>query len=99
MVRLIQTVLTCLALVFAASAAGMRAPALERVEATEATAISINQLSLQNLAVFRRGYSIVCYQNISEREAKETADNPDHRLSYEKVVDIYTSYKPQTLTA
>jgi hypothetical protein len=63
MVRLIQTVLTCLALVFAASASGMRAPAVERVEAAEAAAISINQLSSQNLAIFRHGYSIVCYQN------------------------------------
>jgi hypothetical protein len=74
---ILRTLLTCLALVFAASASGMRAPAVERVEATEAAAISINQLSLQNSAVFRRGYSIVCYQNIGECEAEVTADTAE----------------------
>jgi Pretoxin HINT domain len=73
MVRLVQTVLTCLALVFAASAAGARTPALERVQAAEVTAISINQLPLQNSALFRRGYSIVRYQNISECVTTEAA--------------------------
>jgi Pretoxin HINT domain len=79
MTRILRALLTCLALAsaFAASASGMRAPAVERVDATEATAISTNQFSLQNSAVFRRGYLIVRYQNISECEAEETADTTE----------------------
>jgi hypothetical protein len=63
MIFVAHTFLACLALALAASASGMRAPALERVEAAEVAAISINQLSLRNSALFRRGYSIVRYQN------------------------------------
>jgi Pretoxin HINT domain len=91
MYSILRTFLTCLALAFAASASGMRAPAVERVEAAEAAAISINQLSPQNTALSRRGYSIVRYQNISELEVN--GDWVRSKLGIGSVDSCSTAYK------
>jgi Predicted lipoprotein of unknown function (DUF2380) len=94
MLRLVHTLLICLALLHATSASGMRAPALEQKTAIHSALASH---SIETCATFdtcmQLGDEVLAF---NEWKPKSDATT-DTRLSYEKVVDIYTSYKQQTL--
>jgi hypothetical protein len=94
MLRLVHTLLICFALLHATSASGMRAPALEQKTAIHSALASH---SIETCATFdtciQLGDEVLAF---NEWKPKSTS-TLDTRLSYEKVVDIYTSYKQQTL--
>jgi hypothetical protein len=94
MLRLVHTLLICLALLHATSASGMRAPALEQETAIHSALASH---SIETCAAFETGIQLGDqFLAFNEWKPKSTS-TIDTRLSYEKVVDIYTSYKQQTL--
>jgi hypothetical protein len=95
MLRLVvHTLLICLALLHATSASGMRAPALEQETAIHSALASH---SIETCVAFETGIQLGDqFLAFNEWKPKSTS-TIDTRLSYEKVVDIYTSYKQQTL--
>jgi hypothetical protein len=95
MLRLVvHTLLICLALLHATSASGMRAPALEQETAIHSALASH---SIETCAAFETGIQLGDQVLAFNEWKPKSTSTLDTRLSYEKVVDIYTSYKQQTL--
>jgi hypothetical protein len=89
-----RTLLTCFTLALAASASGMRAPAVEQVMAIHSALISSSiETCIAVETGMLSGDEVLAFNEWKPKSTPTT----DTRLSYEKVVDIYTSYKQQTL--
>jgi hypothetical protein len=105
MLSILRALLTCLTLAIAASASGMRAPAVEQVMAAHAApaspAIETCSAFKTDIPVSDQVLTFNEWKSKSVQDAKAASSaahlSTDTRLSYEKVVDIYTSYKQQTL--
>ena len=105
MLSILRALLTCLTLAIAASASGMRAPAVEQVMAAHAApaspAIETCSAFKTDIPVSDQVLTFSEWKSKSVQDAKAASSaahlSTDTRLSYEKVVDIYTSYKQQTL--